>query len=387
MPFASIPEALEDIRAGRMVVVVDDEDRENEGDLTIAAEFITPEAINFMATHGRGLICLALTPQRLDQLQVPLASPNNTSQFGTAFCELIDAASGVTTGISAADRARTIQVAIDPASGPRDLARPGHVPPLRAQQGGVLVRAGQTEAAVDLSRMAGLKPAGVICEIMNTDGTMARVPELVEFCKQHSLKMINVAELIRYRLATERYMERYAEGDVDTRYGRFRAIAYRSLLDSETHVALVLGDPTEGNSCLVRVHSHNFFRDVFGAAELDPRDLIDASLAKIKAEGRGVFVYLHQSAAGFGLESVPGRQVAEIVVDHQNTLGPTSGEQQRRLQYRAGIGAQILSELGLKSIRLLTNRPRKVVGLEGFGITIIEQTPISDDASDQSDAA
>jgi 3,4-dihydroxy 2-butanone 4-phosphate synthase/GTP cyclohydrolase II len=378
--FASIPEALEDIRAGRMVIVVDDEDRENEGDLTIAAEHVTPDVINFMATHGRGLICLALTPQRLDRLQVPLASPNNTSRFGTAFCELIDAEVGITTGISAADRAHTIQVAIDPASGPKDLARPGHIPPLRAQQGGVLVRAGQTEAAVDLARMAGLIPAGVICEIMNDDGTMARVPQLVEFCQRHGLKMISVAELIRYRLETERYMERYAEGDVDTRFGKFRAIAYRSLLDSETHVALVLGDPTEGDSCLVRVHANNFFRDVFGASELDTRDLIDASLAKIAAEGRGVFVYLHQSAAGFGIEAVAGQGLGKIEVDYQNTIGPMTGKQTSRLQYRAGIGAQILSELGLTRVRLLTNRPRKIVGLEGFGITILEQTPITDGA-------
>ncbi len=363
-----------------MVVVVDDEDRENEGDLTIAAEHVTPEVINFMATHGRGWICLALTPQRLDRLQIPLASPNNTSRFGTAFCELIDAAEGITTGISAADRAHTVQVAIDPASNPKDLARPGHIAPLRAQQGGVLVRAGQTEASVDLARMAGLIPAGVICEIMNEDGTMARVPELVEFCKRHNLKMISVAELIRYRLETERYMERYAEGDVDTRFGTFRAIAYRSLLDSETHIALVLGNPAEGDSCLVRVHSNNFFRDVFGTSTLDSRDLIDASLAKIAAEGRGVFVYLHQSAAGFGIESVPGQELGKIQVEYQNTIGPLTGKQTSRLQYRAGIGAQILSELGLSRIRLLTNRPRKIVGLEGFGITVLEQTPIADGA-------
>lgn len=363
-----------------MVVVVDDEDRENEGDLTIAAEHITPEAINFMATHGRGLICLAMTPQRLDQLNVPLATPNNTSQFGTAFCELIDASTGVTTGISAADRARTIQVAIDPESKPGDLARPGHIPPLRAQEGGVLVRAGQTEAAVDMARMAGLKPGGVICEIMNEDGTMARVPELIEFCKKHDLAMVSVAELIRYRLETERGMERYAEGEIDTRHGRFQAIAYRSLLDAETHIALVLGAPTDGEDCLVRVHSKNFVRDVFGADKFDSRDLIDGSLAKIAAEGRGVFVYLHQSASGFGIESVPGQSLDRIVIDHQSTLGPMTGKEHSRLQYRAGVGAQILSELGLKRIRLLTNRPRKVVGLEGFGITIVEQTAINDDA-------
>jgi 3,4-dihydroxy 2-butanone 4-phosphate synthase/GTP cyclohydrolase II len=378
VPFATILEALDQIRAGRMVVVVDDEDRENEGDLTIAAEHITPEAINFMATHGRGLICLAMTPERLDELEIPLATPRNTSQFGTAFCEPIDAATGVSTGISAVDRARTIQVAINPKSRPADLARPGHIPPLRAQQGGVLVRAGQTEAAVDMARLAGLKPGGVICEIMSGDGTMARVPELVEFCKTHNLLMVSVAELIRYRLETERGMERYAVGDIETRHGRFQAIAYRSLLDAETHVALVLGDPTEGDSCLVRVHAKNFVRDVFGTSGLDSRHLIDGALAKIAAEGRGVFVYLHQSASGFAVESVPGQALDRIVVDQASTLGPTTGTQRSRLQYRAGIGAQILSELGLTRIRLLTNRPRKVVGLEGFGIHIVEQTPITD---------
>lgn len=384
MPFATILEALDQIRAGRMVVVVDDEDRENEGDLTIAAEHITPEAINFMATHGRGLICLAMTPERLDELEVPLATPHNTSQFGTAFCEPVDAATGVTTGISAADRARTIQVAINPKSRPADLARPGHIPPLRAQQGGVLVRAGQTEAAVDMARLAGLRPGGVICEIMSDDGTMARVPELLEFCKTHDLVMVSVAELIRYRLETERGMERYAEGEIDTRHGHFQAIAYRSLLDAETHVALVLGDPTQGDSCLVRLHAKNFVRDVFGTSGLDSRDLIDGALAKITAEGRGVFVYLHQSASGFGVESVPGQSLDRIVVDQGSTLGPVTGTQRSRLQYRAGIGAQILSELGLKRIRLLTNRPRKVVGLEGFGIQIVEQTPITDQAPQNS---
>ena len=242
MPFATIEEALEELRAGRMIVVVDDEARENEGDLTLAAEKVTPEAINFMAKHGRGLICLAMTERRLERLRIPLATRNNTALLGTAFCEPIDAASGVTTGISAADRSRTIAVAIDPASGPADLARPGHVSPLRAKNGGVLVRAGQTEAAVDLARLAGLIPAGVICEIMNDDGTMARVPELTEFRRAHGLKMVTVAELIRYRLENEKFIERYAEGEVETRYGRFQGIAYRNLIDSGTHIALTMGD-------------------------------------------------------------------------------------------------------------------------------------------------
>ena len=371
MAFVPVEEALEDIRAGRMVVVVDDEDRENEGDLTIAAEKVTPEVINFMARHGRGLICLAMTEQRLEHLEIPLVSTRNTSRHGTAFCELIDAAIGITTGISAADRARTIQVAIDPASGPADLARPGHIPPLRAQRGGVLVRVGQTEAAVDLARLAGLIPAGVICEIMNDDGTMARVPELVDFCKTHGLKMINVADLIRYRLQNERYVERVAEGRMETGYGEFRAVLYRSLIDDETHLALVLGDLTPDEPTLVRMHAANLFTDVFGADGSESRALLDGSLARIAAEGRGALVYLHQNHPGFEIRD--GRLVAGPADAVRSS--PDGGES--RMQYRSGIGAQILSDLGLQQIRLLTNRPRKVVGLEGFGIHIVEQTPVT----------
>ena len=263
MSFATVPEAVAEIRAGRMIVVVDDEDRENEGDLTVAAEKVTPEIINFMAKHGRGLICLALTEERLDYLRIPLMTYQNTSLFGTAFCESIDARAGVTTGISAADRARTIQVAIDPASTAGDLARPGHVPPLRARKGGVLVRAGQTEASVDLARMAGLVPAGVICEIMNDDGSMARVPELLEFCSRHGLKMLTIAELIRYRLHSERYLRRIGEGSLETPYGEFRAIAYQSDLDPEIHVALVRGEVENAESVLVRMHSRCLLGDVF----------------------------------------------------------------------------------------------------------------------------
>jgi 3,4-dihydroxy 2-butanone 4-phosphate synthase/GTP cyclohydrolase II len=376
MPTVSVPEALREIREGRLIVVVDDEDRENEGDLTIAAEKITPEAINFMAKHGRGLICLALTEERLDYLGIPMMTERNTSLMGTAFCQSIDARTGVTTGISAADRSRTIQVAIDPSTRPDDLARPGHVPPLRARKGGVLVRAGQTEAGVDLARLAGLIPAAVICEIMNDDGTMARVPQLVEFCKHHGLKMLTVAELIRYRLENEHYLERFAEGTLQTAYGEFRTIAYRSELDQEIHLALVMGDVANADSVLVRMHSHNLMGDVFRSAEEPSQDLIQKSMERISAEGRGVLVYLHQTGLGYGLERLPDgsqRIIAHPKVPYQQSL-----QTQRRLQYQSGIGAQILSDLKLCKIRLLTNHPRKVVGLEGFGISIIEQIPVFD---------
>jgi len=377
MPFASIEEAIDEIRAGRMIVVVDDEDRENEGDLTIAAEFVTPEIINFMVTHGRGLICLALTEQRLDRLQIPLATVRNTSLLGTAFCEPIDAALGTTTGVSAADRARTIQVAVDPATTPADLARPGHVSPLRAQKGGVLVRAGQTEAAVDLARLAGMTPAGVICEIMSPDGTMMRVPQLVEFCEEHGLKMTSVAELIRYRLAHEKYVERFAESLVETEFGTFNAVAYRTDLDQETHVALIMGDLSSDQPTCVRMHAHNLFGDIFGAVEHPSQAIIRGSLQRIAQEGRGAFVYLHQNGLGFGLQEIPGA-LSRILVKQTDAVRPATAEGDSHLQYRAGIGAQILSDLGIRKVRLLTNRPRKVVGLEGFGIEIVEQVPVSE---------
>ncbi len=376
MSFVSVPEALREIREGRLIVVIDDEDRENEGDLTIAAESTTPEAINFMAKYGRGLICLALTEDRLDYLRIPMMTERNTSLMGTAFCESIDARTGVTTGISAADRARTIQVAIDPATRPDDLARPGHVPPLRARKGGVLVRAGQTEAGVDLARLAGMIPAAVICEIMNDDGTMARVPQLLEFCRQHELKMLTVAELIRYRLENEHYVERFAEGVVQTAYGEFRTIAYRSELDQEVHLALVQGDVENADAVLVRMHSHNLMGDVFHSAEEPTYELIAKSMERIAAEGRGVLVYLHQTGLGYGLERL-GDGLQRIVA-HPKEPYKQSLQTQRRLQYQSGIGAQILSDLKLRRIRLLTNHPRKVVGLEGFGITIVEQIPVFD---------
>jgi len=376
MPFVSVPEAVEEIRAGRIVVVVDDEDRENEGDLTIAAEKVTPEIINFMATHGRGLICLALTAERCDYLRLPLISPQNTSNFGTAFCESIDAREGVTTGISAADRTRTILAAIDPATRPADLARPGHVFPLRSREGGVLVRAGQTEGSVDLARLAGLVPAGVICEIMNPDGTMARVPELEEFCRHHGLKMISVAELIRYRLKHERYIHRKAEGCIETEFGEFRTVAYSSDMNPEMHLALIRGEPAGHENVLVRMHSHCVYGDVFASTFCDCHRLVRDSLRKIAEEGMGVLVYLHQTGPGFRIDK--DEQGANRMVSHgRDFMHYTGAAGQRQLQHEHGIGAQILSDLGLHTIRLLTNHPRKIVALEGFGIEIVEQVPLA----------
>lgn len=378
MSFVPVLEAVDEIRAGRVLVVVDDEDRENEGDLTIAAEKVTPQIINFMATHGRGLICLALTPERCDHLRLPLISPFNTSNFGTAFCESIDARAGVTTGISAADRTRTILTSIDPAARPADLARPGHVFPLRAREGGVLVRAGQTEASVDLARMAGLTAAGVICEVMNEDGTMARVPDLHQFCDRHNLKMVSVAELIRYRLKHERYIHRIGEGFLETRFGPFRSIAYASDYPSdaksETHLALIFGEVAGQENVLVRMHSHCVYGDIFGSTQCDCRKLIDGSLAQIASEGLGVLVYLHQTGLGFQIQSdeIGSRRL----VSHGRGLAFQGTDGQRQLQHESGIGAQILTDLGLHTIRLLTNHPRKIVALDGFGIEIVNQVPV-----------
>jgi 3,4-dihydroxy 2-butanone 4-phosphate synthase / GTP cyclohydrolase II len=375
MPFASVPEAIDEIRAGRMIVVVDDEDRENEGDLTIAAEKVTPEIINFMATQGRGLICLALTPERTEYLRLPLMSPTNTSNFGTAFCESIDARDGVTTGISAADRTRTILKAIDPECRPADLARPGHIFPLRAREGGVLVRAGQTEAGVDLARLAGLTPAGVICEIMNEDGTMARVPELREFCARHGLKMISVADLIRYRMKHEKFIRRAAEGCIETEFGQFRSVAYTSDLNPEFHLALVRGDLEGQERVLVRMHSRCLYGEVFGSVGCDCSRLIRDSLRMIAEEGRGVLVYLHETGPGFRIDRDPQGQ--SRMQSHSREFSHYQGEAgQRQLQHEHGIGAQILSDLGLHTIRLLTNHPRKIVALEGFGIEIVDQIPV-----------
>ena len=375
-PFCDVETALEEIRAGRMIVVIDDEDRENEGDLTMAAEKITPEAINFMAKYGRGLVCLAMTEERLDYLRLGQMSAENTSNFGTAFTESIDAKDGVTTGISAYDRSQTIRVAIDPATRPNDLARPGHVFPLRARKGGVLVRAGQTEASVDLARLAGLVPAGVICEIMSDDGTMARVPELTEFCRQHDMKMLTVAELIRYRMAHERYVRRLAESVVPTAYGDFRMIAYESEITGDSHIAMVKGDVENAGEqpVLVRMHSHCLVGDVFGAKWCGCRDVIDAAMRRIAEEGRGALIYLHSTSKGYSVERLGDRMTIQF--HHEQQLA-TLPESQRRIQREIGIGAQILSDLNLTRIRLLTNHPRKVAGLEGFGIEIVEQVPVS----------
>ncbi|HUS06153.1 MAG TPA: 3,4-dihydroxy-2-butanone-4-phosphate synthase [Bryobacteraceae bacterium] len=375
MSFASIPEALEEFRAGRMLIVVDDEDRENEGDLTVAAEKITPGIINFMATYGRGLICLALSPERCDQLQLPLMSAVNTSQFGTAFCEAVDASSGVTTGISAADRSHTIRVAMAPEARPADLARPGHVFPLRAREGGVLVRAGQTEAAVDLARLAGLTPGGVICEVMSSDGSMARVPELLDFCRKHHLKMISVADLIRYRLQHERFIRRQAEGTIHTDFGEFQTITYGSSADPETHLALVHGTIQPAGPTLVRMHSHCVLGDVFGSTDCDCRSIIRGSMKLMAGEGGGVLVYLHQTGPGLRVQR-DGGSAQKLLPHGREGNYMASADGQRRLQHEAGIGAQILSDLGLHKIRLLTNHPRKIVGLEAYGIEVVAQVPI-----------
>ena len=376
MPFVSVPEALEEIGAGRVLVVVDDEDRENEGDLTVAAEKITPEIVNFMATYGRGLICLALTPERCDHLALPLMTAQNTSNFGTAFCESIDARHGVTTGISAADRALTILTAVAPHCRPADLARPGHVFPLRARRGGVLVRAGQTEASVDLARMAGLTPAAVICEVMNDDGAMARVPELETFCARHSLKMVSVAELIRHRIKHETVVRRVAEGAIETEFGEFRAIAYASDFDPEYHVALVRGEVRGQERVLVRMHARCVYGDVFGSTSCDCGRLVRHSLRAIAEEGLGVLVYLHETGPGFRIEHTPHGEPR--MVSHSRDFMHYQGEAgQRQLQHEHGIGAQILADLGLHTIRLLTNHPRKVVALEAFGIEVVDQTPVT----------
>ena len=374
-PFTGVTSALEEIRAGRMIVVVDDEDRENEGDLTLAAEKVTPEAINFMAKFGRGLICLAMTEERLEHLRIGPMTAENTSSYGTAFCEAIDAREGVSTGISAFDRARTIQVAIDPAARPSDLARPGHVFPLRARKGGVLVRAGQTEAAVDLARLAGLIPAGIICEIMREDGTMARVPDLIDFCRAHNLQMLTVAALIRYRMAHERYVHRVGEALVGTRHGEFRLIAYESEVEGgESHIALVRGDIENASEpVLVRMHSHCVMGDVFGSTQCDCHATIEGSMRAIAAAGRGAIIYLHQSSKGFSVDKLGNRN---LLTFHRDRALPNLPESERKTQREIGIGAQILSDLNLRRIRLLTNHPRRVAALEGFDIEIVEQVSV-----------
>jgi 3,4-dihydroxy 2-butanone 4-phosphate synthase/GTP cyclohydrolase II len=372
--FASIEDAVAALRAGRMIIVVDDEDRENEGDLTLAADQVTPEAINFMARYGRGLICLPMTGNRLDELEIPMAVSDNTSRFETAFAVPIDVKTGTTTGISAADRAATVRAAIDPATRPGDLSRPGHVSPLRARDGGVLVRAGQTEAAVDLSRLAGLYPAGVICEIMNDDGTMARVPALQRFAKRHNLLMVTVADLIRYRMRHDRLVRRVAAASLPTDHGQFQVVAYESVIDGQTHVALVRGSVGDGQGVLVRVHSRCLTGDVFGSSRCDCGRQLSLAMERIAAEGRGVLLYLNQEGRGIGL----GNKIRAYELQDQ---GLDTVEANEHLGFKAdqrdyGIGAQILGDLGVRTMRLLTNNPRKFIGLEGYGLSVQESVSL-----------
>jgi 3,4-dihydroxy 2-butanone 4-phosphate synthase/GTP cyclohydrolase II len=373
-PFATVEEAIEDIREGRMVVVVDDEDRENEGDLTIAAQFATPDAINFMATHARGLICLCLTEERADRLGLRPMTDHNEAPLGTAFTVSVEAREGVTTGISAADRSCTIQVAIHPDSTPHDLVQPGHVFPLRAKPGGVLERIGQTEAAVDLARLAGLNPSGVVCEIMNDDGTMARVPDLIGYCERHGLKMITVAELVEYRRRHEKLVERGAAVRMPTEFGEFTAVAFREKLNGKTHVALVKGDVDGAANVLVRVHSECLTGDVFHSLRCDCGEQLEQALTQIEAEGLGVLLYMAQEGRGIGL-------LNKLRAYELQERGRDTVEANLELGFPAdardyGIGNQILADLGLSTLRILTNNPKKLTGIDGFGLTVVEQVPI-----------
>ncbi|MBA2502377.1 MAG: 3,4-dihydroxy-2-butanone-4-phosphate synthase [Pyrinomonadaceae bacterium] len=382
MPFASIEEAAAIIRSGRMIIIVDDEDRENEGDLACAAECVTPEIINFMATYARGLICMPLTEERCDELHITMQVADNTSSFSTAFTVSIEAREGVTTGISAADRAHTIRTAVNPKTKPSDLARPGHILPLRARKGGVLVRPGQTEAIVDVARIAGLQPAGVICEIMNSDGSMARLPELKEFAREHNLKIISVADLIRYRIRKETLVRRAVETEMPTVYGRFRAIAFENVVNGEVHLAMVMGDVAGATDpVLVRVHTENVTGDVFGSLVDDSGHQLHTALERIAGVGRGVVLYLKQRE--HGLDLIHQLRTHALAQEQKLSFDEARAETGYGADRDYGVGAQILHELGLRRIVLLTNHPPKVAALEGFELEIVGNVPLGAPASDQ----